>query len=96
LFKGGVHRAAVIGQKTHYSKKVDGKVLVRSIIRKSTNQSSDLQSLSSGVRRNGAYIDYDQKFDGANMMQEIFIGNLGGEKVTVAFAADAGPRLICI
>ncbi len=33
LFKG-VHRAAVIGPKTHYSKKVDGKVIVKSIIRK--------------------------------------------------------------
>ena len=80
----------------NYPKKaVDGK-LIKSIVRKPTASSSSFSSSSSSApRRNGAYIDYDQQFgEQANMMQEFADELLLGERVDVALAAGAGPRLI--
>ncbi len=50
-------------------------------MRKATVPSSSLPS--SAVRGNGAYIDYDE----VNMIEEIIVDELLGERVEVAFAA---------
>ena len=65
-------------------------------MRKATATVPQTSFPSTAVRRNGAYIDYDQQFDEANMLEEIIEDELVGERVAVAFAAGVGPRVICI
>jgi hypothetical protein len=82
---------------------IDGQ-LVKSIMRKATVPQSSFPL--SAVRRIGVYIDYDQQFEEANMMEEIMmdeimmekiiVDELLGDRVEVAFAAGVGPHLVCI